>query len=306
MKTMTFISFIFCITGFSLSVQAGAQVNASSAPFNIKVVLPNARELPAGIDEGKLDKVADMMETHGDEGRLDDEHLKRRQEMIANDPELGAYLVALADLRLAQNDLAVADLLEAMSLRQDVDGAAVERYIQKAERVVQTPLEKEVGQAELNYLRGMTKLLESRPSQKNEDLLVQMLPFEPFVRADRALAQMGSARVVPVLEKFSHAYPHSTRLKDQGPVPLVADVGTEIQKSLKILRTRLAGTAGTLEQLDGIDTQAYARTPAGQSVGTPPSSALTTSSHSWLAWGLGAAIMVTALFFVWQNSHRRR
>ncbi len=100
--------------------------------------------MAAEAEATKLGQIQSRLRRWGDEGMLEDSHLKKRLEMIQTYPELGKYLAKIADEMIEQKSPEVGDVLDAMSMRTDVPPEATARYIELTKRIIEGKTAKDI------------------------------------------------------------------------------------------------------------------------------------------------------------------
>ncbi|MGV3661405.1 MAG: hypothetical protein ACO1TE_14550 [Prosthecobacter sp.] len=218
-----------------------AQSDVAKGPFDNPS--PSAPLPPEEQFKGRMVIVEAMLPTFGEEGGLDAARLEQRRQFILNTPDIAPYLVAIADARIEQKSARVSEVFDAMAMRPDVDPAAIARYVDRADAMMRTLTTREsMSAADYNYFEGVAKILEKRPSQDSERILIRMLEVGAVEPAAKALAQMGTVRSLPVLEAVVEKYKLMDKEKGDASMRPWLD---HLIGSLEMLRRRVADAQNT-------------------------------------------------------------
>lgn len=236
---MSQISQVLAFCGLAIvfgTMGVHAQPGVAKGPFDSpssSLPLP-----PEELLKGRMVIVEAILPTFGEEGVLDAERLEKRKQFIIHSPDLGPCLVAIADLRIDRKSGGVSEVFEAMAMRQDVDPAALARYIARAETMMRTLTTREsMSDADYDYFKGVAIILEKRPSQESERILIRMLEVGAEEPAAKALAQIGTVRSLPVLEAVVEKYKLMEKKEGGASMRPWLDRLTE---NLETLRRRMA------------------------------------------------------------------
>jgi hypothetical protein len=130
-----------------------------------------------------------------------------RLQVIQTEPDLGPYLVALAEQISAEKSDGLTGVLQAMALRKDVNVAVAQQYIQRANTIINLKPNRIIGY-DYDLVLGVTDLLQLLPSKENENTLIEILKLGQRMNNDalmfsvaRAVAQMGTIRSLSALEE---------------------------------------------------------------------------------------------------------
>lgn len=159
--------------------------------------------------------------------------------LIKSEPDLAAILVDHVDRFIAGESVVPASftgLFRALSLRHDVDLAAVKRYAvhasrlqDKADQYKVTPLSQSEAFLIGGFREGLPDVLGAYPTREGEDYLIKMLehPIVPFefslydkFPSARAAGKSGSIRCLPGLEQtlkeIEPRHQHQMQFGDSG------------------------------------------------------------------------------------------
>jgi hypothetical protein len=193
---------------------------------------------PTQMDEDKLAFIQAMMARSGEEGRFNDAQLQKRLNLIKSSPDLGRYLVEIADRLLASKDAEISDVLDAMAQRTDIDPQAIERYVSLAENTVKVKSFEELDRGQMAFLSGMTEILAAHPTMEHERLLIRIQQIGLGGMVAEALAKSGGAQALKALEQQVLEYEElMKRFPDN---PSVRQNAQQIKSHLESLRRRLA------------------------------------------------------------------
>lgn len=173
---------------------------------------------------------------------IPEDQLKFRLNMIQTYPEMGKYLVQIADEMIEKKMPGIiADVLEAISMRPDVPPEAIARYVDFTKRIIAGKNANDIkDKFEQEYLRGIPDVLGAHPTPENEDLLIALLEFGTQGNAQKVLGRVGTIRALPAMQKYVDKYEQYARTENDGSVFLWLK---EIKESLMTLKKRVSGTS---------------------------------------------------------------
>jgi hypothetical protein len=190
----------------ALVVQVGAQTTLVDPFMELdRTKMHHVYEL---VDLGVCGTYSGGVQTKAELERIrkaEEEKERRRLEALRTEPGLGPYLVALAEKsRVDKMSCGVLPaVLEAMTLRQDVEPEVIQYYIEHARGLIENPPAK-LADADHELLIGIPYLLVAQVKPESEALLVKLLElgesrndYRMVAQAGRALGQSGTAQSVP-------------------------------------------------------------------------------------------------------------
>jgi len=194
------------VVSLSLGTRVWSQTEDSNDPFAARPpASSNVDPVPVEVlnKEGELRAIQYRLMTRGDEGGFSEEVLRERKKYILTRPKLGEKLPLLADLLIKEgNGEELANAFDAMSMRQDVPAEAIERYKAQARSIVEKVRRRvPLNDFDYDYVRGFSAVLASLPpSTENEDLLIELLPMDPWDYVFKSLTKVATTRALPALE----------------------------------------------------------------------------------------------------------
>ncbi len=211
---------------------------------------PHPRMTSSNLDETKLNAIARILDDRDadDTGKVTtpqqiEARENKRQSMIKNDPDLGPYLIELANERIRSKNNGIGNVFYAMSFRSDIDAFVISGYIDKANTMMSEGSVVMHGNNgfEAEFLDGLAFMLKSH-SPKGEDFLIRMIRTQDNaickLSAAAALARTGSTRALPAMLEASK---WMSRQAKEAPWSdnLAEDYLKKMNVSLETLRERL-------------------------------------------------------------------
>lgn len=229
----------------SITLNLQSQTTPDIDPFDARPIgkgppKTTAADLEAAeIEARELNQIQSRLRRWGDEGMLEESHLKKRLDMIRTYPELGKYLAKIADKMIEEKSPEIGDVLDAMSMRADVPPEATARYIELTKRIIEGKTAKDIKDGfEQEYLSAISDVLAAHLSPENEDLLIALLHMGTKGHAYRALGRVGTIRALPAMQKYADDYERHAKTQDNGSVTVWLD---DIKGSLMELSNRVSG-----------------------------------------------------------------
>lgn len=214
-----------------------AQTSDARDPFYTPP--PSPAQVAAEAEAGRRMEIMNAMRRWGDEGMLPDKHLERRLEMIRTCPDMGKYLVSITDEMIERKYSDISDYLEAIAMRKDIPPEAIARYIGLTKRMIQDKtLNFSIHGFDGEYLTGMSDVLAAHPTPENEELLITLLGFNTNGQAFRALAQIGTIRALPAMQKYAEKLEQHARSHDDF---YTLQRLKEVREGLAKLKARVSG-----------------------------------------------------------------
>ncbi|MFZ2280348.1 MAG: hypothetical protein WAW39_21295, partial [Prosthecobacter sp.] len=200
---------------------------------------PPAAAKPGKLDEGRLAGIEIRMMRSGEEGRLSDEELKPRTKLIETSPDLGPYLVEIADRMIAQKSDYVHHIFDAIAQRKDIDPKAIERYVALTEKILaQVKSSAELDRAQRSILYGMNDVLAAHPSAAGERLLIRMQQIGLGGLVAESLAKIGGPQALTALQQEVSEYEELVKSDPENEALRLQ--ARRIKNCMETLRARLA------------------------------------------------------------------